>query len=141
MTLRQAALAATLAALPLAPAAAQQGTEGLSVELNKLETIESGCRAYFLFRNGLGRAVSAYELSLAILDPEGVIDRLLTVEAAPLPPDRTTLKIFEFPDLACDGVGEIIVHDISACAAADGGALDCWAETALASRAAAPLTD
>jgi hypothetical protein len=140
MTLRHAALAATLAALPLAPAAAQEGA-GLSVELNKLETIEGGCRAYFLYRNALGREVSAYEMSLAILDPDGVIDRLLTVEAAPLPPDRTTLKIFEFPDLACEGIGEIIVHDISACAAADGQPLDCWAETALASRAAAPLTD
>jgi len=133
-----AALTAGLIAGAAAPAAAQQAG-GLEVELNKLETIEAGCRSYFLFRNRGERALSAFEMSLAILTPEGVIDRLLTVDAAPLPGERTTLKIFEFPDLPCEAVGEILMHEISACAAADGEAVDCYALTALSSRAAAPL--
>lgn len=137
-----AALCAALA-LSAVPAAAQDdaAAPGLGVELNKLEGIEGGCRAYFLFRNAMARSLSGFTLSLAVLDPEGVIDRLLTVDAAPLPARRTTLKIFEFEGLACEGVGEVLMHEIPACAAEDGEALDCYAAVALSSRAAAPLTD
>ena len=39
-------------------------------------------------------------MSLAIFDASGVIDRLLSIDAAPLPAARTTLKLFEIPDIA-----------------------------------------
>lgn len=119
------------------PAMAEDGK--LGVELNKLEPIEGGCRSFFLFRNATGRTLSAFEMSLAILDREGIIDRLLTIDAAPLPAGRTTLKIFEIPEIGCDGIGEIILHDMPACAAADGAETDCFALIALESRADAAL--
>lgn len=127
------------AGLALGGAAAAQEAAPLSVELNKLETIDSGCRSYFLFRNGAGRAFSAFELSLAILDTGGVIDRLLTIDAAPLPTGRTTLKIFEIPETPCEQVGQILLHDIPACAAADGAEANCFEMIGLNSLAAAPL--
>ncbi|MGR3270589.1 hypothetical protein DU478_20730 [Thalassococcus profundi] len=130
---------AVLAALALSgPAQAQDG--GLTVELNKLEAGDAGtCRAFFLFRNDLGRTLAAFELSLAILDTGGVIDQLLTVDAAPLPLERTTLKLFEFPGIACDGISEILLHDISACRPQNGEEMDCFAVLALQSKAATPL--
>lgn len=129
--------AAAAAALTGAAKAQEAGT--LGVELNKLETIEGGCRSFFLFRNATGRAMSAFEMSLAILSPDGVIDRLLTIDAAPLPAERTTLKIFEIPETRCEAVGEILLHDIPACAAADGAEADCFGMVALTSLADAPL--
>ncbi len=133
-----AAAAVAAAALSGAPASAQQAGS-VGVELNKLEDFDGGCRSFFLFRNRSERAYSAFELSLAILNGEGVIDRLLTIDAAPLPAARTTLKIFEIGGLACADIGEIILHDMAACAAADGEAADCFAAIELVSRASAPL--
>lgn len=73
----------------------------LTVELNKFEASENGgCRAFFLFRNQSGKAFEGFEMSLAILDTQGVIDRLLNIDAAPLPVARTTLKLFEIPEIA-----------------------------------------
>ncbi len=124
--------------LGVGPAMAQGGT--LTVELNKLEAGEGGsCRAFFLFRNDLGRTLEAFEMSLAILDGQGVIDQLLTMDAAPLPLERTTLKLFEFPGIACDGISEILLHDITACRPQNGEEMDCFAVLDLQSKAAAPL--
>ena len=82
---------------------------------------------------------SGFEMSLAILDQQGVIDRLLTVDAAPLPADRTTLKLLEIPEIPCDNIGEILLHDITRCESSQDAAVDCFGLIDLQSRAAAAL--
>ncbi len=116
---------------------AQEGK--LVVELNKLEEIDNGCRSFFLFRNGAETTLSGFEMSLAILDTDGVIDRLLTIDAAPLPANRTTLKLFEISDISCARIGEILLHEITTCEASGGEAPDCFGMLGLRSRADAQL--
>ncbi len=136
-----AAAASAAAAFGGLPAAAQDGK--LLVELNKLETFEAGCRSFFLFRNRSGVPFTSFEMSLAILDGAGVIDRLLTIQAAPLPRERTTLKLFEIPGVACEDVGAMILHDIASCTGGEadpsGDRPDCFALIDLTSLAPAPL--
>lgn len=108
------------------PALAQEG--GVTVELNKLEASEDGtCRAFFLFRNQMAQSFEGFELSIAVLDTNGVIDRLLSVDAAPLPVARTTLKLFEIPEIACDDISELIVHDMPVCKPENADSADCFA--------------
>jgi hypothetical protein len=128
--------AAFLAALPMAASA-----EGrLTVELNKFEEADSGsCRAFFLFRNETGMSFEGFEMSLAILDRGGVIDRLLSVDAAPLPVARTTLKLFEIPDTGCAAVSEILLHDVPVCKPENADPADCFALMDLVSRTPAAL--
>lgn len=121
-----------------APAASQEG--GLTVELNKLEVAEEGaCRAFFLFRNRTGMTLEGFEMSLALLDPQGVIDQLLTVDAAPLPADRTTLKLFEFPGTDCGNIATVLLHEIGACRPQNGDEMDCFDLLTLESKADAAL--
>lgn len=124
------------------PMRAQEGNlEGnLTVELNKFEASETGgCRAFFLFRNETGKAFEGFEMSLAILDSDGVIDRLLNIDAAPLPVARTTLKLFEIPDIACTDISEILLHAIDTCKPQNEDPTDCFHMMALVSRTPAPL--
>lgn len=129
----------------MAIGAAMMGTPAMAeddrliVELNKFEDVESGCRSFFLFRNQTDIVFAAFEMSLAILDGDGVIDRLLTIDAAPLPAQRTTLKLFEIPEIGCAAVGEILLHDISACAPQNEAELDCFPLVTLSSKTTAPL--
>lgn len=115
------------------PAAAADGR--LTIELNKFEqAAEGGCRAFFLFRNATGMTLTGFEMSLAILDRNGVIDRLLTIDAAPLPAGRTTLKLFEIPETRCDAIGEILLHDIASCQPQNADPVDCFPLLDLVSR-------
>lgn len=122
------------------PAQAQE--RPLTVELNKFEAgEEGGCRAFFLFRNRGERSFDGFEMSLAILDGRGVIDRLLTIDAAPLPAGRTTLKLFEIPGIACDSISEVLLHDMTACNAQNEGPADCFGLMELVSRTSARFVE
>lgn len=124
--------------LSVPQAEAQEGQ--LTVELNKFEPAEGGgCRAFFLFRNDSGKAFEGFEMSLAILDADGVIDRLLNIDAAPLPVARTTLKLFEIPEIACTDISEILLHAIETCQPQNEENMDCFPLVSLVSRTPAPL--
>ena len=110
----------------------------LGVELNKFEAGETGgCRTFFLFRNEAGMTLEAFEMSLAILDSDGVIDQLLSINAAPLPIARTTLKLFEIPDISCESVSEILLHEMTACTPQNAEPIDCFEIMDLSSKASA----
>ena len=127
-----------LAALLGGPAIAAD--QQLTVELNKFEPADAGgCRAFFLFRNDTDLPLEAFEMSLAVLDGQGIIDRLLTIDAAPLPARRTTLKLFEIPGLGCDAISEILLHDIPACQPQNADPVDCYAFISLSSKTTARL--
>ncbi|MDT8857509.1 hypothetical protein RNZ50_21185 [Paracoccaceae bacterium Fryx2] len=123
---------------PPGPSFAQPGP--LTVELNKIEDGDSGsCRAFFLFRNQTGLTFEGFEMSLAILNTEGVIDRLLTIDAAPIPAARTTLKLFEIPDTRCAAISEVLLHEIGSCRPQNAAETDCFPMLNLVSRTSAAL--
>ena len=139
--------AATVTALCLSgvPVWAQTSTVQtgkLGIEVNKFEEIEGGgCRAYFLFANNTPTSFEGFEMSLAIFDKAGVIDRLLSIDAAPLPVARTTLKLFEVPQIACVNIGQILLHDVPVCKPQNGENVDCYPLITLTSRTSAPLVE
>ena len=139
MTHLKSIVAGIAVALSTAVAASAQDG-GLTVELNKFEEIEAGgCRAFFLFRNQTDTSFAGFEMSLAILDGGGVIDRLLSIDAAPLPVARTTLKLFEIPETSCANISEILLHELTSCQPQNAEQMDCFPILTLNSRTAAQL--
>ena len=138
----RAAAVAALLALCGGVAVAETTVPGgkLTVELNKFEDIAGGgCRTYFLFKNDTGASFEGFQMSLAIFDKDGVIDRLLSVDAAPLPVARTTLKLFEIPQIACANVSQILLHDVPVCKPQNAENTDCYPLMDLSSKTPAPL--
>jgi len=126
--------------LTMLPLAAQAETGKLQVELNKVEEIDGGgCRAFFLFRNQTGKSFAGFEMSLAILDGQGVIDRLLSIDASPLPVQRTTLKLFEIPEISCGNISEILLHDMTSCQPQNEDQMDCFPILDLGSKTSTQL--
>ena len=133
-----AAIALTMVFSMTPPAVAD--SDRLLVELNKFEEIDGGgCRAFFLFRNQTDNSFEGFEMSLAILDTNGVIDRLLAIDAAPLPVARTTLKLFEIPETTCAGISEILLHEITSCRPQNADEMDCFPILDLNSKTTAAL--
>jgi len=115
-------------------------TGKLTIEINKFEEIEGGgCRAFFLFQNGTPTSFEGFEMSLAIFNKQGVIDRLLSIDAAPLPVARTMLKLFEVPQIACADIGQILLHDVPVCKPQNAENTDCYPLIDLSSKTSAPL--
>ncbi len=131
----------TAEALPLRAETPVAGGK-LSIELNKFEEIAGGgCRAYFLFKNDTGASFEGFQMSLAIFNKDAVIDRLLSIDASPLPVARTTLKLFEIPQIACTDIGQVLLHDIPVCKPQNGTQTDCFPLIDLKSRTSAPLVE
>ncbi|NIZ62571.1 hypothetical protein DL239_16490 [Sedimentitalea sp. CY04] len=126
--------------LAVQPMIGQAETGQLMVELNKVEEIDGGgCRAFFLFRNQTEKSFAGFEMSLAILDGQGVIDRLLSIDASPLPVQRTTLKLFEIPEISCTNISEILLHDVTSCQPQNEDQMDCFPILDLGSKTSAQL--
>lgn len=138
--MQKSSLTAWLLMALLGPVQAQAQSGMLLIELNKLEETDTGgCRAFFLFRNQTETNFEGFSLSLATFDTSGVIDRLLSIDAAPLPAARTTLKLFEIPETACGGITEILVHEIENCRPQNEEEMDCFPLLDFGSRAPVAL--
>lgn len=108
-----AGLAGAMALTTATPA--QETAGGLLLELNALQSSESGCRVTFLATNNLGRPLSKAGFEVALFDAEGAIDRLVSLDFKALANGKTKVLQFELQDLQCDAVSRILVNDVGAC--------------------------
>lgn len=112
----------------------------LSVELNKLEPYEKGCRAYVVMNNPGEQAYQSFKADLVLFQQDGVITRRFLVDLGPLRAAKKTVKLFDIEGLACEKIASVLVNDITECKS-DGAAItDCLAKITLSSVAGAPLS-
>ena len=117
------------------PGAPADAEAAVVVELNKVEQLDSACRAYLLFENGNSSRFDEFRLDLVLFDSEGVIARRIAVEAAPLRADRSVVKLFDLADLQCETIDRVLLNDIVPCADEEGARQDCVEQVELRSRA------
>lgn len=117
-------IAAAFLSCAVIPAAqAQNGS--VQVELNKLEPQTNACRAYLVLQNGTESTFDSLRLDLVAFDSDGIVAKRLAVEAAPLPPSKTSLKLFDMSELSCDGIGHLLLNSVLACGDQTGTREDC----------------
>jgi hypothetical protein len=135
-----AVLAVMLAALALpAPHAAAAEPTPLTLELNKLEPQNGGCRLYTLVENRSEISYQSLKLDLVLFRPDGIIGKRLTLELAPIPADKRSLKVFDVDKTACESIGSVLVNEILACTTSAGPADNCLARLTLKSLAGIQL--
>ncbi len=103
------------------------GDTSVSLELNKLEPSDKGCRAYVVVSNTSSTTYDAYKLDLVMFQSDGVIGRRFALDLAPLRPSKRTVKLFELDNTSCDNIGSFLVNDVLECRAASGPVTDCLA--------------
>lgn len=135
-TIRSIGLSALTLILPVAAAFAPAALAGesapaasaapaISVELNKLETVEKGCRVYTVVDNPGTTAFQTLKLDLILFHTDGVIGRRLMLDLAPLKSAKKTVKMFDLDGTACDKIGSFLVHDVMECKADSGPVEKC----------------
>ena len=135
-----AASAAGIAVATTAPAQENKGlSDGISVELNKLENREGACRAYLVLDNPTGAAFDSFKLDLVLFGTDGVILRRMAVETAPLRAEKKVVKLFDISGAACKDIGSVLVNDVLGCSGPQGELNDCVSGLTVGSRVSATM--
>jgi hypothetical protein len=106
-------------------AAAAAATPAISVELNKLEPVEKGCRVYTVVDNPGPVSFQTFKLDLILFHTDGVIGRRLMLDLAPLKSAKKTVKMFDLDGTPCEKIGSFLVHDVMECKADTGPVEKC----------------
>jgi hypothetical protein len=125
MTKRLFAAFVGLGLLCSSTAAQEAASASLELELNALQPAEAGCRVTFLATNRLGGQLDRAAVELALFDTSGTIDRIVTLDFKDLSAGKTKVLQFELAGLQCDGVGRLLVNDVTACEGAISPAAIC----------------
>jgi hypothetical protein len=131
------------AAAPVAGPARAEDTADVApattVELNRLEDAGGGCRLTLVVANPGAQRFEQLKLDLVLFDTGGVVARRLAVETGPVRPSKTVVRLFEAADLACAGIGRLLLNDVVACEGEAGPLVGCVDRLATASRTAVPF--
>ena len=120
-----AVLAALSATTGILQAQAADAPAGATLELNKLETTEKGCRAYVVVNNPTDVNYPAYKLDVILFQADGVIGKRFALDLSPLKPQKKSVKLFDLDNLACDKIGSFLINDVLECKTDQGPATDC----------------
>ena len=117
------------------------GSEDDSVhaELNKLEPSNGDCRAYLVLENKSPGHFAVLMLDMVIFGSDGIVERRLAVQVAPLPPGKTSLRVFELGGLPCERVGRLLLNDVMDCTDGQGSRDDCLALFTTSTRTSIPF--
>jgi hypothetical protein len=107
------------------PAQPESSGDGVSLELNKLEKSEKGCRAYVVVTNPTSTTYDAFKLDLVLFQTDGVIGRRLALDLSPVRPDKRTVKLFDLEGAKCEEIGSFLINDVLDCKTSAGPASDC----------------
>ena len=113
---------------PAANAPAQpESSEAITLELNKLEKSDKGCRAYVVVTNPTTTSYEAFKLDLVMFQADGIVGRRFALDLAPVRPDKRSVKLFDLDGAQCDSIGSFLINDVMDCRTSSGPATDCLA--------------
>lgn len=121
----------------LAQATGRSG--GLEVELNKLQPQDGACRAYLVTQNLTEQRYDSVQLDVVMFDKDGIVAKRLAVQIGPMAADKTSLKVFDINDLACDDIGQLLLNDVLECRDSKGARDDCLSRLSVSQRGSVPF--
>lgn len=123
-----------------AQAAASPETGKIEVELNKLETIDAGCRIYVVVNNKSDTEFKTLKLDLVLFRTDGIVDQRFFVDLAPLRKEKRIVKLFELSKVACNDIGSFLVNDVVECRNTTESVDNCLSRMSVSSLAKAKLS-
>jgi hypothetical protein len=107
----------------------------VTVELNKLESVDGACRVYLLLHNGTETSFDKLQIELVSFEPNGEIGQRIAVDLAPLQAGRTVVRLFDLPKVDCQQIAKVLLNDVIACSPAPAAGTSCLDDLQPSSRA------
>jgi hypothetical protein len=113
-------LVGCLAVVAATTTVAQEAEPTLSVELNRIDTLDGACRLTFMVENGLEADLDTLSLETVLIDRDGRVDRLTLFDFGALPAGIPRVRQFDIPGLGCAALGRVLINGVNACGPAEG---------------------
>jgi hypothetical protein len=97
----------------------------VNLELNKLEPVDKGCRAYVVVNNTGDTSYQSFKVDLVLFQTDGVIGKRFSIDLAPLHPKKKTVKLFDIDGMSCDKIGSLLINDVMECKSDTGASDSC----------------
>ncbi|MGD9669538.1 MAG: hypothetical protein AB7U75_10840 [Hyphomicrobiaceae bacterium] len=112
----------------------------VAVELNKLETQQSSCRAYLVIDNQSEKSYDVLKLDLVLFQTDGIIGRRFALDLAPIKGKKRSVKLFDLDGVKCESIGSFLINDIMECKSGGADESTCLDRLALSTRSNVQLS-
>ena len=120
-------------ATPVATTAVAATPTPVTLELNRLESVDDICRSYFVVGNNMTEPLTELQLDTFFFGPDDVVRQRVALTFENVRAERRKVVLFDL-DLACDDIGSILVNELLACTAESGPVQGCADALAVSSR-------
>jgi hypothetical protein len=101
------------------PAGADAQQKLLTIELNKVQQSQDGCRLSFVAVNGMGTDLETTAMEVVFFDAGDVVSEMLLLDFGRLPADKTKVVEFVLQQQDCGQISRVLVNDVVECSSAE----------------------
>ena len=109
-------LAIAVLAVPTGPGAQEKL---LTIELNKVQQSQDGCRLSFIAVNRMGANLETTAMEVVFFDANDVVSEMLLLDFGRLPTDKTKVVEFVLQQQQCEQISRVLVNDVVECSSAE----------------------
>jgi hypothetical protein len=91
----------------------------LTIELNKVQQGQDGCRLSFVAVNEIGTNLETTAMEVVFFDADGVVSEMLLLDFGRLPSDKTKVVEFVLQEQECQQISRVLVNDVVECSSAE----------------------
>ena len=111
----------------------------LLIEVNKTEQRANACRVYLYMNNLTSESIEALVLDMVSFNKDGIIEKNMAVNIAPLPVDKRSVKAFDLKDVRCDEIGSLLINKVLRCEMNSIDSSNCLSILSVSSKTSIPL--
>ena len=101
------------------PGGADAQQKLLTIELNKVQQSQDGCRLSFVAVNGMGTDLETTAMEVVFFDAGDVVSEMLLLDFGRLPADKTKVVEFVLQQQDCGQISRVLVNDVVECSSAE----------------------
>jgi hypothetical protein len=106
-------------ALLSVPSGSEAQQRQLTIELNKVQQGQDGCRLSFVAVNRMGANLETTAMEVVFFDTNDVVSEMLLLDFGRLPSDKTKVVEFVLQQQECQHISRVLVNDVVECSSAE----------------------
>ena len=106
-------------ALLTVPSGSGAQEKQLTIELNKVQQSQDGCRLSFIAVNKMGSNLEKTAMEVVFFDADDVVSEMLLLDFGRLPTDKTKVVEFVLQQQQCEQISRVLVNDVVECSSAE----------------------